>query len=111
MNKDLNELVYDSLIEKSIKKTRLELIYNPTRFVRGITTELSNDIRMIKNGAIPKTTDKETLNRLKYICELSLSKMSDRRKKLDSDPNSYIKDHFTEYQDALKAVQSLLKVS
>jgi len=112
MNKDeLNKLHYDLLIEKSIKKTYLDVISNPTGFVRGITTELSDDIRMIKSGKLPNNPNKENVNRIKYICDYSLSKMSDRRKKRDSDPNSYIKDHFTEYQDALKWVESHLKGS
>tara|TARA_R110000868_G_scaffold411457_1_gene704242 strand:- start:2078 stop:2416 length:339 start_codon:yes stop_codon:yes gene_type:complete len=112
MTKDeLEKRMYDSFIEKSIKKDILSVTTKPYDFVRNIPKELANDIRSIKRGELPKNPDLETVNRIKYICELSLSKMSDRRKKIDSDPNSYVKDHFTEYQDALKWVESHLKDS
>jgi len=112
MNKDeLNKLRYDLLIEKSIKKSYLNVIINPTGFVRGITTELSNDIRTIKSCELPNKPNIEKVNRIKYICDYSLSKMSDRRKKRDSNPNSFSIDNFTEYQDALKWAESHLKDS
>lgn len=108
---ELQKLMYDSFIEKAIKKDILAVIGNPYGFVHGIPKGLADDIGSIKKGKLPKNPDAETINRIKYICELSLSKMSDRRKKLDSDPNSYVKDHFTKYQDALKWVELHLKDS
>ena len=112
MTKDeLEKLMYDSFIEKTIKKDNLDVIKSPYGFVRGIPKELADDLRSIKQGKLPLNPNSETVNRIKYICKLSLSKMSDRRKKIDSDPNSYVKDHFTEYQDALKWAESHLKDS
>ena len=108
---ELEKLMYDSFIEKAIKKDNLDVIRNPYGFVRGIPKELADDLISIKQGKLPLSPNLETINRIKYISELSLSKMSDRRKKIDSDPNSYVKDHFTEYQDALKWAESHLKDS
>ena len=108
---ELEKLTYDSFIKKAIKKNAFDVTSKPYSFLRNIPKELADDLRSIKRGELPKNPDLEKINRIKYICELSLSKMSDRRKKIDSDPNSYYKDHFSEYQDALKWVESHLKDS
>ena len=94
----LRNLHYDSLIEKCIKKSYLDVVSNPNGFVRGITPELSKDILLIKSGELPKTLDKTTLNRIKYICEYSINKTKNK-----VIPN--------EYQSAYAAVQELLKGS
>jgi len=112
MTKDeIKKMKYDLLIDRTIKKSYPDVLSNPTGFVRGIDTELLNDIRMIKSGKLPAKPNNELVDRIKYVSELSLSKMSDRRKKLDSDLNSYVKDYFTEYQDALKWAKLHLKDS
>src|SRR5690606_40284219 len=107
MTKDeLEKLMYDSFIEKTIKKDNLDVIKSPYGFVRGIPKELADDLRSIKQGKLPLNPNSETVNRIKYICKLSLSKMSDRRKKIDSDPRS--EEHMSELQSRENLVCRLL---
>ncbi|AKA33844.1 hypothetical protein [Flagellimonas lutaonensis] len=109
--KEFDRLQYDSFIERAIKKSVLDIISNRYGFVRNIPKELADDLYAIKSGNLPKKPTKETVNRIKYICELSLSKMSDRRKNMESDPNTFKMDEFSWYQDALKWTESHQKGS
>lgn len=95
----MNEIKYNAMLDKCIDKSYADIIFNPTGFVRGITTELKNDMVIIKGQNYPIKPKKETLERLKYICEYTLPKIKKKQ-------NLRV---VNEYQSAYVWVQERLK--
>ena len=56
----MNEIKYNSMLDKCIDKSYADIMFNPTGFVRGITTELKNDMVIIKGENYPIKPKKET---------------------------------------------------
>ena len=107
----LKELHYINFLDKCLKKTKVQIISNRYGFVRGIPRELADDMFILAMNKIENVSDKETLNRLKFICEYFISQKSNRRKSYDN-PRSKTKviiDKFTVYESQLQQIESQLK--
>jgi hypothetical protein len=111
-SEDKNKLkiaFYDGLIEKCLKKKKVDILTNKYGFVRGIPKQLAEDIYSIRLEKIPENADKMMLERIKYICEYSLSKMPKSRKVKQEKVGQLVYDKFTQYQDALELVEKRLE--
>ncbi|PKQ62175.1 hypothetical protein BZG01_17810 [Labilibaculum manganireducens] len=102
-------LMYQSYLNKCLKKSKVDIMVNPTGFVRGIPKQLAEDMNTLALDMIEEISDKEKLGRLKYICEYFLSQKTKRRVAQDNNPNVYIYDKFTIYQEQFKRLEMLLK--
>lgn len=102
---------YERFLVKCLKKDKLQILSNPYGFVRGIPSELAEDMLILAMEDAAKVTNPETLKRLKIICEFFINGKSKRRKSYDSD-NSKIKvfkDKFTVYESQLRQIELRLK--
>ncbi|MFT7901304.1 hypothetical protein VBY74_15125 [Tenacibaculum ascidiaceicola] len=106
---ELKNLHYDTLLEKCLKKDKEHILKNKYGFVRGIPTQLAEDIYAIRLEKIPENADNKMLERIKYICEYSLGKMPKSRKEKQEKSESFIYDKFNQYQEALNFVNNRLK--
>ncbi len=102
-------LRYHVFLDKCLKKNKLNILGNPTGFVRGIPKQLADDMFILALDRIGQELSKETLERLKYICEYFLSQKSKRRITIDNDENRFIYDKFSVYENQLEQIKSLLK--
>ncbi|MGG7036535.1 MAG: hypothetical protein ACI7YS_15265 [Flavobacterium sp.] len=102
---ELEKLMYDSFIEKAIKKTKTEIMSNRYGFLRGIPKLLADDIYAIRFEYLNGYTKQEDLERIKYISGYSLSKMPKSRQV----KNNEVYDKFTLYQNAFALAQERLK--
>ena len=107
--KKIKIVFYDGLVEKCLKKNKIDILTNKYGFVRGIPKQLAEDIYAIRFEKIPENADKKMLKRIKYICECSLSKMPKSRKVKQEKVRQFVYDKFTQYQDALELVEKRLK--
>lgn len=102
---ELEKLIYNSFIEKAIKKTKTEIMSNRYGFLRGIPKQLADDIYAIRLEYLNRYTKQEDLERIKYISEYSLSKIP---KSTQGKYNENY-DKFTLYQNAYELAQERLK--
>lgn len=105
------KLQYKSFLDKCLKKNKLQIITNRYGFVRGVPKELADDMFILAINKIDKTLDRNTLERLKTICEYFIRAKSKRRQSYDS-PTSKSKiiiDKFTVYEEQLRQIESLLR--
>lgn len=111
-NEEINELKnlhYDILLEKCLKKEKGHIMKNKYGFVRGIPMQLAEDMYAIRFEKIPENSDRNMLERIKYICEFSLGKMPKSRKAKQDKIEHFIYDKFNQYQDALEIVEKRLE--
>ncbi|WP_299112036.1 hypothetical protein [uncultured Winogradskyella sp.] len=111
-NEEINELKnlqYDILLEKCLKKEKGHILKNKYGFIRGIPAQLAEDMYAIRIEKIPENADKDMLERIKYICKYSLSKMPKSRKAKQNNIEYFIYDKFNQYQNALEIVEKRLK--
>lgn len=109
----IKKLQYENFLDKCIRKNKLQIIVNPSGFVRGIPSQLASDMFILALNRIDKTIDHETLVRLKIICKYFINAKSKRRQSYDL-PNSktkVLKDKFTVYEEQLRQIESLLRDS
>lgn len=104
--KNFRDEFYKLCITKSLKKSYIDILRNPTGFVRGIPPQLANDIRIIKSEKIPSNLNKEEYYRLKEICELSVNQMSKNRR-MKENSSLLIYDYFTKYKEFLVSLNSI----
>lgn len=106
---EFKNALYHNYLDKCLKKTKLNIIANPSGFVRGIPQQLASDMYILAMDNIEKISDKETLKRLKHICEYFLSKRSSLRIAKENNPDVMIYDKFSVYEKQLNQIDSISK--
>lgn len=101
--------LYHNYLDRCLKKNKMDIISNPSGFVRGIPQELASDMYTLALDSIERVSNKESLKRLKYICEYFLSKKSKIRIAKEKNPNVTIYDKFNVYEKQLEQIKLLLE--
>lgn len=95
------KMMYDHFLHKCLKKTKIDIIRNPSGFVRGIPIELAKDMKVLAMNKIDITLGKERLERLLYICNYMVENKIRRA--------SVVYDKFTVYEEQAGQISKLLK--
>ncbi len=98
---------YHYHLDLYLKKTKLDISSTPPGFLRRIPLQLANDMFILAMDSIRKVSDKETLLRLKYICEYFLNEKSKKIIALENDIEIMINKEFCIKQ--LNQIKLLLK--
>lgn len=96
---------YESFLDRYLKMNKVSIL---TSSVRGAPEQLKEDMRKLAIDQIGEELDMETLLRLKDICEYMVLQKSNRRHASDKEPNRFIFDKFSRYEEQLKQIDLLL---
>lgn len=95
------KMMYDNFLHKCLKKNKQDILGNPHGFIRGVPTELAEDMMTLALDEIQKDLGKQKLERLLYICNYMIENKPKRA--------NVVYDKFTVYEEQAGQISKLLK--